>query len=87
MSGLELYSALFANFVWGKPLLVLLVGGGAFFAIYSRFLPYRHLVHAVGIMLGRYDTPGDYTVDLTVTYPAWAVTRKDQLQFTVADVP
>jgi PKD repeat protein len=31
----------------------------------------------------RYTTPGDYTVDLTVTYPAWAVTRKSQLQFTV----
>jgi AGCS family alanine or glycine:cation symporter len=59
MSKLELYSALFANFVWGTPLLVLLVGGGAFFAIYSRFLPYRHLAHAVGIMLGRYDTPGE----------------------------
>ena len=54
---LERYSAAFASWVWGTPLLVLLVGGGLFFAIYSRFLPYRHLVHAVGIMLGRYDTP------------------------------
>ncbi len=57
MSDLERYSAAFADFIWGTPLLVLLVGGGLFFAIYSRFLPYRHLVHAVGIMLGRYDTP------------------------------
>lgn len=56
---LERLSAVFANFVWGKPLLVLLVGGGLFFAIYSRFLPYRHLGHAVGIMLGRYDTPSE----------------------------
>ena len=58
IADLERLSALFANFVWGTPLLVLLVGGGLFFAVYSRFLPYRHLGHAVGIMLGRYDTPG-----------------------------
>ena len=56
---LEDWSAAFADFVWGDPLLILLVGGGLYFAIYSRFLPYRHLVHAVGIMLGRYDTPGE----------------------------
>lgn len=31
----------------------------------------------------RYTVPGDYTVNLTVTYPAWAVTRQTQLQFTV----
>jgi len=52
-------SAAFADFVWGTPLLILLVGGGIFFAFYSRFMPYRHLVHAVGIMLGRYDTPNE----------------------------
>jgi AGCS family alanine or glycine:cation symporter len=56
---LDIWSAAFADFVWGDPLLILLVGGGVYFAIYSRFLPYRHLVHAVGIMLGRYDTPGE----------------------------
>jgi AGCS family alanine or glycine:cation symporter len=57
MLELEAWSVAFADFVWGRPLLLLLVGGGLFFAIYSRFLPYRHLVHAVAIMLGRYDTP------------------------------
>jgi len=31
----------------------------------------------------RFGTAGDYTVDLTVTYPAWAVTRRTQLQFAV----
>ena len=35
----------------------------------------------------RYDVAGDYTVDLTVTYPAWAVTRTTSLDFTVTDVP
>jgi PKD repeat protein len=31
----------------------------------------------------RYTTPGDYLVNLTVTYPAWAVSRQAQLEFTV----
>jgi AGCS family alanine or glycine:cation symporter len=58
MTDMETLAVAFADFVWGTPLLVLMVGGGLFFAIYSRFLPYRHLGHAVGIMMGRYDTPG-----------------------------
>ena len=59
MEQLETLTAAFANFVWGTPLLVLLVGGGVFFAFYSRFLPYRHIPHAVGILLGRYSNPND----------------------------
>ena len=59
MEQLEALTAAFANFVWGTPLLVLLVGGGIFFAFYSRFLPYRHIPHAVGILLGRYNNPDD----------------------------
>ncbi|MEQ9396333.1 alanine/glycine:cation symporter family protein [Haliea sp.] len=57
MEQLQQLSASFANAVWGTPLVVLLLGGGLFFAIYSRFLPYRHFGHAFGIMLGRHDTP------------------------------
>ena len=59
MERLEALTGAFANSVWGTPLLVLLVGGGIFFAFYSRFLPYRHLLHGVGIMLGRYNNPND----------------------------
>ena len=57
MTDMGTLAAAFADFVWGTPLLVLMVGGGLFFAFYSRFLPYRHMGHAIGIMLGRYDTP------------------------------
>jgi alanine or glycine:cation symporter, AGCS family len=59
MDQLEALTAAFADFVWGTPLLVLLVGGGLFFALYSRFTPYRHIPHAVALMLGRYDDPSD----------------------------
>jgi alanine or glycine:cation symporter, AGCS family len=54
---LEVFSARFADTVWGTPTVVLLLGGGLFFALYSRFLPYRHFGHAIGLLLGRHDTP------------------------------
>ena len=59
METLEALSLTFVNAVWSTPLVLLLLGGGLFFAIYSRGLPYRHLGHAVGIMLGRYDQPDE----------------------------
>jgi AGCS family alanine or glycine:cation symporter len=49
----------FANFMWGMPLVILLVGGGLFFVLYSRGLPYRHFGHAVQILTGRFDRDGD----------------------------
>lgn len=49
----------FANFMWGMPLVILLVGGGVFFVAYSRGLPYRHFKHALQILSGRYDHHDD----------------------------
>ena len=49
----------FANFMWGTPLVVLVVGGGLFFALYSRGLPYRHFKLALQILSGRYDRKED----------------------------
>lgn len=39
------------------PLLVLLVGGGLFFLIYSRFIPYRHFRHGIAVLSGKYEDP------------------------------
>lgn len=53
-----------ANFIWGYPLLILLLGGGIYFMLYSRFLPFRYLWHSINILRGRYDKstdPGDIT--------------------------
>lgn len=47
------------NFIWGPPLLVLLLGGGLFLLIYSRFLPFRFLRHAINVLRGKYDDPND----------------------------
>ncbi|PXA03493.1 sodium/alanine symporter [Coraliomargarita sinensis] len=45
--------------MWGPALIVLLVGGGLFLAIYSRFRPYLHFKHAVDIVRGKFDDSDD----------------------------
>jgi len=37
--------------------LVLLVGGGVFFLLYCRFIPYRHFGHGIEILTGKFDDP------------------------------
>lgn len=49
----------FADYAWGPWLLVLLLGGGFFFLIYTRFVPFRHMPHAIDILRGKYDSPDD----------------------------
>ena len=39
-------------------MLVLLLGGGLFLALYSRFKPYRYFRHAIDITRGKYDKEG-----------------------------
>ncbi|MFH5833969.1 alanine/glycine:cation symporter family protein [Halalkalibaculum sp. DA384] len=45
--------------MWGTPLVILLAGGGLFFMIYSRFIPFRHFRHALNVLRGKYDDPDD----------------------------
>jgi len=49
----------FSSFMWGTPLVILLVGGGLYFLIYSRFIPYRYFFHSIQILRGKYDDPND----------------------------
>ena len=53
----QLVTAAFSRLAWGPWLLVLLLGGGLFFLVFSRFVPFRHLPHAWGLLRGRYDSP------------------------------
>jgi alanine or glycine:cation symporter, AGCS family len=55
---LEHFVINFSNWLWGLPLLFLLMGGGLFFLFYSGFIPYRHFLHAVNILRGKYNTAG-----------------------------
>lgn len=45
--------------MWGTPLVILLVGGGLYFLLYSRFIPYRYFFHSINILRGKYDDPND----------------------------
>ena len=48
-----------ADLMWSTPLVVLLVGGGMFFMVYSRFRPYRYFGHAIDLLRGKYSDPND----------------------------
>lgn len=56
---LEQYLRAFGDAMWGNHLLLLLMGGGLFFLIYSRFIPFRYFRHAINILRGKYDDPND----------------------------
>ncbi|MBO6607348.1 alanine/glycine:cation symporter family protein [Psychroserpens sp.] len=59
MEQLENFSEQFSSFAWGIPLLILLVGGGLYLLILSRFLPFRYFSHAISVLRGKYDDPND----------------------------
>ena len=48
-----------ADFIWGTPVLILLLGGGFYFLIYSRLTPLRYFGHALSILTGKYDDPNE----------------------------
>ena len=46
-----------AAWIWDVPMLVLLLGSGLFFLIYSRFVPFQYVRHSINILRGKYDDP------------------------------
>jgi len=53
------FATTFADLAWGPWLLVLLLGGGIGFLIYSGVQPFRYLSHAIALLSGKYNQPGD----------------------------
>ena len=49
----EIISFISSN-VWGYPLLLLIIGGGFYLILISKFLPFRYLPHAISILRGRF---------------------------------
>lgn len=45
----------FSNWIWGPPILVLLLGGGTYFLIHSGFVPFLKMGHAIKLLRGKYD--------------------------------
>lgn len=54
---MELLIKTFADYAWGLPLVLLLIGGGLYLLILSRFLPFRYLSHAIQVLRGKFDDP------------------------------
>lgn len=52
-------TAAFSSAVWGLPLLILLVGGGLYLLIQSRFIPFLLIIHAIKVLRGKYDDESD----------------------------
>nr|WP_321234212.1 alanine/glycine:cation symporter family protein [uncultured Psychroserpens sp.] len=59
MDQLNAISEKFSSLAWGIPLLVLLIGGGLYLLIVSRFLPFHFFGHAIKVLRGHYDDPND----------------------------
>lgn len=49
------YIISFANWIWGTPMLVILMGGGLVLLVHSGFVPFRKIGHAIGLLSGKYD--------------------------------
>ncbi|MBT4087315.1 MAG: sodium:alanine symporter family protein [Deltaproteobacteria bacterium] len=47
------------GFVWGVPMLVLLVGTGIFISLFLRFVQFRHFSYAWKLISGKFDNPED----------------------------
>lgn len=50
---------LFADFMWGTPTVLLLVGGGLFLTVYSRGQAFRRFGHAIALLRGKFSDPAD----------------------------
>ena len=48
-----------SSYVWGFPLIILLIGGGLYLIIYSRFIPFKYFFHAIDIVRGKYDNSNE----------------------------
>lgn len=54
----------FGDWIWGMPMLVLLMGGGLVLLVHSGFVPFRKMGHAISLLRGKYDdslAPGQIT--------------------------
>ncbi|MDB2553101.1 amino acid carrier protein [Gammaproteobacteria bacterium] len=55
MEFIEAAVSAYASFMWGLPLVILLVGGGVFFMLHSRLRHLRYFRHSVDLLRGKFD--------------------------------
>ncbi len=56
---LDSFFSSLASILWGTPLVILLLGGGLYFAVYCRMVPILYFKHSIEILLGKYDSKDD----------------------------
>lgn len=59
---MELYNEIVSkasDFVWGPPMMILLVGTGLFLTFFLFFIQFRGFIHAFKVIMGKYDDPND----------------------------
>lgn len=63
MDSIETLLITFGDLAWGPWLLILILGGGAYFIVLSRLLPFRYMAHSIALLSGKYDRegPGEIT--------------------------
>ena len=44
-----------SSLVWGYPILFILIGGGLYLLIISRFIPFKYFFHAINIIRGKFN--------------------------------
>jgi AGCS family alanine or glycine:cation symporter len=59
MEQLTQLTADLSSAVWGLPLLILLIGGGLYLLVRSKFETFRLIGHAIQVLKGTYDDPND----------------------------
>jgi AGCS family alanine or glycine:cation symporter len=59
MEQFEKFVSVLNGYAWGLPMVILLVGGGAYLTILSRGIPFLRLRHAIAVIRGKYDNPDD----------------------------
>jgi len=57
--GLSQFLSSFSSFVWGVPLMVLLVGTGLYLTLRLCFVQLRGFLHGVNVIRGKHDKASD----------------------------
>ena len=59
MTQIEAAIAAYVSFMWGLPLVILLVGGGFFFMLHSRLRHFRYFRHSIDLLRGKFYDDSD----------------------------
>ena len=66
MTQIEAAIAAYVSFMWGLPLVILLVGGGFFFMLHSRLRHFRYFRHSIDLLRGKFhDDSGSIGGDIS----------------------